>query len=93
MPPQQASNKLWTEQKSRDSNTDSQRRRPDRPRQCSCRIDLASGARTPVRQIAPPPESLGSGGIGLLRITPDGRGYAFGYHVTMADLYIVKGLK
>jgi len=57
------------------------------------RIDLASGARTPVRQIAPPPESLGSGGIGLLRITPDGRGYAFGYEVTMADLYIVKGLK
>jgi DNA-binding beta-propeller fold protein YncE len=57
------------------------------------RLDLTTGARTPVRVITPFRESLGNGGIGQLLMTPDGKSYVYGYGVTMSDLYLVKGLK
>ncbi|HEY6325143.1 MAG TPA: hypothetical protein VIW73_01325, partial [Candidatus Cybelea sp.] len=57
------------------------------------RFDLATGKRTPVRQITPLPESVGMGGIGQLLITPDASSYVYGYGIQMADLYLVKGLR
>lgn len=57
------------------------------------RLDLATGARTPVRSITPISESLGQGGVGQLLMTPDGRSFVYGYGVTVSDLYLVKGLK
>ncbi|HUL74949.1 MAG TPA: protein kinase, partial [Vicinamibacterales bacterium] len=57
------------------------------------RVDLATGSRTPVRQIAPLRESLGNGGIGQILLTPDAGAYVYGYGVTLSDLYLVKGLR
>jgi hypothetical protein len=57
------------------------------------RFDLATGKRTPVRQITPLPEAAGMGGIGQLLITPEASGYVYGYGITMSDLYLVKGLR
>jgi len=56
------------------------------------RLDLATGARTPLRLIAPPHESLGMGGVGQILMTPDGRAYVYSYGVNASDLFIVKGL-
>ncbi|MEO6222627.1 MAG: protein kinase [Vicinamibacterales bacterium] len=53
-------------------------------------VDLTTGVRTPVRTISP---SVESGGIGQLLMSPDGRGYVYGYGVTHSDLFLVKGLK
>jgi hypothetical protein len=55
-------------------------------------LDLATGRRTPVRQVAPISSALPLGGVGQLLITPDASGYVYGYGVTLADLYIVGGL-
>jgi Tol biopolymer transport system component/tRNA A-37 threonylcarbamoyl transferase component Bud32 len=57
------------------------------------RFDLATGKRTPVRQIAPLPEAAGLGGLGQLLITPDAASYVYGYGIQMSDLYLVKGLR
>jgi tRNA A-37 threonylcarbamoyl transferase component Bud32/dipeptidyl aminopeptidase/acylaminoacyl peptidase len=57
------------------------------------RFDLATGKRTPIRQITPLPEAAGMGGIGQLLITPEASGYVYGYGITMSDLYLVKGLR
>ncbi|HSC26171.1 MAG TPA: hypothetical protein VLD67_02795, partial [Vicinamibacterales bacterium] len=54
------------------------------------RVDLATGARTPVRTIMPMP---GTNAIGQLLLTPDASGYVYGYGVTNSDLFLVKGLK
>ena len=55
------------------------------------RCDLANGARTVVRQIAP----LAGGGMsraGVL-LSADATAYAYGYRLTLSDLFLVKGLK
>lgn len=57
------------------------------------RINMKTGARTLIRVITPPPETLGNGGAVGIGVTPDGRGYIYGYGVTTSDLYLVKGLK
>src|SRR6185503_7172664 len=57
------------------------------------RLDLATGARTLVRTIAPLPESIANGGAGQLLMTADGSAYVYGYGVTHSDLFLVKGLK
>ena len=57
------------------------------------RLDLASGARTPVRQITPLPEFAGMGGVGVLLLTPDAGAYVYGYGLRISDLYLVNGLK
>jgi Tol biopolymer transport system component len=54
------------------------------------RLDLSSGARTPVRTVTP---LAGQGGIGTLRMTADGSAYIYGYGVGQSDLFLVKGLK
>jgi len=57
------------------------------------RLDLATGARTLVRTIAPLPESVANGGVGQIRMSADGSAYVYGYGVTHSDLFLVKGLK
>jgi Tol biopolymer transport system component len=57
------------------------------------RVDLTTGARTPVRRVLPLPESAGSGGVQQLLITSDGAVYVEGYGVTQSDLFVVKGLR
>jgi len=56
------------------------------------RLDLSTGARTPVRTIQPVPEA-DSHQIGQLLITADGAAYVQGYGVSQSDLYLVRGLK
>jgi len=53
------------------------------------RVDLTTGARTPVRQVAPPPAYSTATPL----LSADGSIYAYGYGVTQADLYLVKGLR
>jgi Tol biopolymer transport system component len=57
------------------------------------RLDLTTGARTPLRVISPLRESVGMGGIGQLLLTADASAYVYGYGVTQSDLYLVKGIK
>jgi Tol biopolymer transport system component len=57
------------------------------------RLDLATGARTPVRTITPLPESVSAGGVGTIGLSLDGSAYVYGYGVTHSDLFLVKGLK
>ncbi|HET7221124.1 MAG TPA: protein kinase [Vicinamibacterales bacterium] len=57
------------------------------------RVDLTTGARTPVRTVLPVPESVGNGGVGTLLMTSDGAVYVQGYGVTQSDLFLVKGLR
>ena len=46
------------------------------------RVDLTTGARTPVRTVLPVPESIGNGGVGQLLMTADGAVYVQGYGVS-----------
>jgi hypothetical protein len=57
------------------------------------RLDLTTGARTPVRTILPVPESVGTVRVGAILMTPDGATYVQGYGVTQSDLYLVRGLR
>ena len=57
------------------------------------RLDLTTGARTPVRTILPVPESVGTVRVGQILMTPDGAAYVQGYGVTQSDLYLVRGLR
>ena len=57
------------------------------------RLDLTTGARTPVRSILPVPESVGTARVGQILMTPDGAAYVQGYGVTQSDLYLVRGLR
>jgi len=57
------------------------------------RVDLTTGARTPVRTVLPLPESVSSGGVGQLLMTSDGGVYVQGYGVTQSDLFLVRGLR
>jgi len=56
------------------------------------RLDLATGARTLFREIAPQ-DIAGMNGFNSARFTPDGRSYAYGYFRTFSDLYLVDGLR
>lgn len=55
-------------------------------------LDLATGERTLWRQLMPS-DPAGVERIGPVRMTPDGKTYVYGYHRTLADLYLVEGLK
>jgi hypothetical protein len=57
------------------------------------RVDLTTGARTPVRTVQPVPDALSSGGVGALLMTSDGAVYVQGYGVQQSDLFLVKGLR
>jgi Tol biopolymer transport system component len=56
------------------------------------RLDLATGQRTLWKQLMPT-DPAGVERIGPIRITPDGKAYVYGYLRTLADLYLVEGLK
>jgi Tol biopolymer transport system component/tRNA A-37 threonylcarbamoyl transferase component Bud32 len=57
------------------------------------RLDFATGARTPVRTVVPPPEAVSKGGVGQLHMTAGGSSYVYGYGITHSDLFLIKGLK
>ncbi len=57
------------------------------------RVDLTTGARTPVRTVQPVPDALSNGGVGALLMTSDGEVYVQGYGVQQSDLFLVKGLR
>jgi dipeptidyl aminopeptidase/acylaminoacyl peptidase len=56
------------------------------------RLELATGKKTVWKQIVPI-DSTGVSTIGPILITPDGKSYVYGFHRTLADLYLVEGLK
>jgi len=56
------------------------------------RFDLASGARTPWRTLAPP-EPGGESHIDVVSITPDGGAYAYAYGTRTSLLYVAEGLR
>jgi dipeptidyl aminopeptidase/acylaminoacyl peptidase len=56
------------------------------------RLDLTTGQRTLWKQLMPS-DPAGVERIGPIRMTPDGKTYVYGYHRTLADLYLVEGLK
>lgn len=55
-------------------------------------IDVKTGARTPLHELLVR-DAVGSSGVGEIRMTPDGKSYAFGYTRTLQNLYQVTGLK
>ncbi len=55
------------------------------------RVDLASGKRTLWKQLAPG-DTAGVATIGPILVTPDGKTFVYGFHRTLADLYLVEGL-
>jgi len=56
------------------------------------RVDLTSGKKSVWKEIAPL-DPTGVSTIGPILITPDGKTYAYGFHRTVGDLYLVEGLK
>jgi Tol biopolymer transport system component len=55
------------------------------------RLDLASGRKTPWKQLVPG-DPAGVATIGPILVTPDGKTFVYGFHRTLADLYLVEGL-
>ena len=56
------------------------------------RLDLKTGSLSPWRSLMPG-DSAGVTSIGSIRITPDGKAYAYSYLRNLADLYVVEGLQ
>jgi len=56
------------------------------------RIDLDTGKRTFVRDVAPV-DPTGVGQIETLQITPDGSSYCYSYMSALSRLYAVDGLR
>ena len=56
------------------------------------RIDIETGARQVVREIAPS-DPTGVGGITAARMTPDASAIAYSYPQGLGDLYVIEGLK
>ncbi|HTO75323.1 MAG TPA: hypothetical protein VMQ61_04535, partial [Thermoanaerobaculia bacterium] len=67
------------------------RQRGQTPAQVN-RFDLKTGALSPWRSLMPG-DSAGVTTIGAVRITPDGKAYAYSYLRNLADLYVVEGLE
>jgi Tol biopolymer transport system component/predicted Ser/Thr protein kinase len=55
-------------------------------------LELATAKKTVWKQIVPV-DPTGVSTIGPILITPDGKTYVYGFHRTLADLYLVEGLK
>jgi eukaryotic-like serine/threonine-protein kinase len=55
-------------------------------------LDVATGQRTLLHEIAPR-DTVGVNGIGDIRLTPDGKSYAYVYIQNLYSLYQVTGLK
>jgi Tol biopolymer transport system component len=57
------------------------------------RIEVATGKRENWKEMAPPDRS-GLIGVGPVFLTPDGKGYVYGYgRAATSDLYLIEGLK
>ena len=56
------------------------------------RLELASGKRVLWKQFMPA-DPAGVATIGPILITPDGKSHVYGFQRTLADLYLVEGLK
>jgi Tol biopolymer transport system component len=56
------------------------------------RVDLETGERRIVREIAPS-DPTGVGGITHASMTPDGSAIAYSYHQGLGDLYVIEGLR
>jgi eukaryotic-like serine/threonine-protein kinase len=56
------------------------------------RFNLKSGAREPLRDLAPA-DAAGIRQIGPVIVTPNGKYYAYGFTRDLADLYVVTGMK
>ncbi len=55
------------------------------------RVDLTDGKRTLWKQLVPG-DPAGVATIGPILVTPDGKTFVYGFHRTLADLYLVEGL-
>jgi eukaryotic-like serine/threonine-protein kinase len=55
------------------------------------RLDLTEGKRTLWKQLVPG-DAAGVATIGPILVTPDGKTFVYGFHRTLADLYLVDGL-
>jgi len=55
-------------------------------------VRLPSGRREPYREITPP-ELAATGGVTRVRVTPDGKAYAYSYGQYPCVLYLVEGLR
>ena len=53
-------------------------------------LNVFTGKRTPVMEVHP---SRPVDEVELIRLTPDGRAYAYNYNVRLSDLYVASGLK
>ena len=56
------------------------------------RLDVATGARRPWRELGPA-DRAGVASLGPVRPTPDGEGYVYSYQRRLSDLYVVTGLR
>jgi eukaryotic-like serine/threonine-protein kinase len=56
------------------------------------RLELATGKKSVWKQVVPV-DPTGVSTIGPILVTPDGNTYVYGFHRTLADLYLVEGLK
>ncbi len=56
------------------------------------RLDVSNGQRRPWKELLPA-DPAGVETVGPILLTPDAKGYAFGYRRTLSDLYVVEGLK
>lgn len=55
-------------------------------------LEMATGRRTLLWTLAPA-DLAGTTGVDTVRVTPDGRSYAYGFFRTVAELYLADGLK
>ena len=55
-------------------------------------VDVASGARTPWKTLAPS-DRAGTTGVRTVRIGADGKSYAYSYTRVLSELYLVAGVK
>jgi Tol biopolymer transport system component len=55
-------------------------------------IDFSSGVRTVLHELGPR-DAVGASGLIDIRLTPDGRSYAFGYLRTLQSLYQITGVR
>jgi hypothetical protein len=56
------------------------------------RVDVESGRREPWKEIAPA-DRTGLDRIDSIRMTPDGRAYAYGYTRILGSLQVVRNLR
>jgi DNA-binding winged helix-turn-helix (wHTH) protein len=56
------------------------------------RLDVATGQKTPWRELQPP-DAVGVRSVGDIVGTPDGKAYAYSYYRRLSELFVVEGLR